>query len=134
MPAWISGGTTYRTRQFCASGWEETKEGAATSGNEPGNTGLRNGITEPSATDLAAYLGPDRFRSVYLVLKAPPVHPDPSVTRRVVAAIERQPNLREVPVESEFARLAAVKVRKFECSRRPYPALESLAPDIILAP
>jgi hypothetical protein len=29
MPAWISGGTRYRRRRFCASGWEETKEGAA---------------------------------------------------------------------------------------------------------
>jgi hypothetical protein len=92
---------------------------------------VREVFSEPSATDLAVYLGPDRFRSVYLVLKTPQVHPDPGVTRRVIAAIEGQPYLREVPVESEFARLAAVKVRKFECSRRPYPAEESLAPGII---
>jgi hypothetical protein len=29
MPAWVSGRTRHRRRQFCASGWEETKEGAA---------------------------------------------------------------------------------------------------------
>ena len=29
MPAWLFGGTRQRRIQFCASGWEETKEGAA---------------------------------------------------------------------------------------------------------
>ena len=29
MPAWLVGGTRQRRRWFCASGWEETKEGAA---------------------------------------------------------------------------------------------------------
>jgi hypothetical protein len=29
MPAWLIGGTRQRRRRFCASGWEETKEGAA---------------------------------------------------------------------------------------------------------
>src|SRR5208337_854344 len=29
MPAWLFGGTRQRRKQFCASGWEETKEGAA---------------------------------------------------------------------------------------------------------
>src|SRR5271157_2759160 len=28
MPAWLFGGTRQRRIQFCASGWEETKEGA----------------------------------------------------------------------------------------------------------
>ena len=29
MPAWLFGGTRQRRIQFCSSGWEETKEGAA---------------------------------------------------------------------------------------------------------
>ena len=29
MPAWLIGGTRQRRRRFCASGWEEIKEGAA---------------------------------------------------------------------------------------------------------
>ena len=29
MPVWLFGGTRQRRIQFCASGWEETKEGAA---------------------------------------------------------------------------------------------------------
>ena len=29
MPAWLIGGTRQRKGRFCASGWEETKEGAA---------------------------------------------------------------------------------------------------------
>ncbi len=29
MPAWLIGGTRQRRRRYCASGWEETKEGSA---------------------------------------------------------------------------------------------------------
>ncbi len=56
---------------------------------------------------------PARIRALYLVLKAPPYMPDTAGTRRLIAAIEGRPDLREVPVEADFARLAGVKVRKF---------------------
>ncbi len=32
MPAWLFGGTRQRRIQFCASGWEEPREGAAVGG------------------------------------------------------------------------------------------------------
>jgi hypothetical protein len=63
-------------------------------------------------------LDPDRFRCYYLILKVPHAFPDPDMTQRLVTAFDRHPNQREVPVERRFARLAAVKVRKFEYSTR----------------
>ena len=42
MPAWIIVGTTQRRRRYCASGWEESKEGAAVWWHSPkdGNLAL----------------------------------------------------------------------------------------------
>ena len=60
MPAWLFGGTRQRRIQFCASGWEATKEGPLFSGArltiEPGsdfpigvnNLGFRVAAAQPS--------------------------------------------------------------------------------------
>ena len=63
--------------------------------------------------EIEAALGSGLFRTVYLVRKDPPYAPDLAGMRETAAAVERHPDLREVPVEEEFARLAGVKVRKF---------------------
>jgi hypothetical protein len=68
---------------------------------------------------LKTSLDPDRSHSFYLILKVPQAFPDPVVTRRLISAFEGHPNLREVPVEEDFAWLAAVRVRKFEYRRWP---------------
>jgi hypothetical protein len=65
------------------------------------------------STSMEKMLRLGRFRSIYLVLNARHMVPGPAVTRPLVAAFEEHANLREVPVEEEMARLAAVKVRKF---------------------
>jgi hypothetical protein len=68
---------------------------------------------------LETSLDPDRFHFFYLILKVPQAFPDPILTQRLISAFERHPNLREVPVEGDFARLAAIQVREFEHCRRP---------------
>ena len=70
------------------------------------------------STSMEKVLRLGRFRSIYLVLNARDLVPGPAVTRQLVAAFQEHPNLREVPVEDEMARLAAVKVRKFVYSDR----------------
>jgi len=74
---------------------------------------LYHSYEEPMGPRLETLLDLHRFRAFYLVLKVPPYAPDTTGTRRLIAAIEGHPNLREVPVEEDLAQLAAVKVRKF---------------------
>ena len=54
MPAWLIGGPRQRRRRFCASGWEETKEGAAVGWRAP-NEGNWLGFRDRS--HLIAALG-----------------------------------------------------------------------------
>ena len=71
MPAWISGGTRYRERQFCASGWEETKEGAA-----------------------VWWLSPDDRNPLYQLERALPASVDPITSRSGMARLRSVRSLR----------------------------------------
>src|SRR6059058_6154288 len=49
MPAWLFVATRQRSRRFCASGWEETKEGAAVWWRSPDD---RTGLGFPDRCQL----------------------------------------------------------------------------------
>jgi hypothetical protein len=101
---------------FIAGNWGVGTQMYCLSGGDPEL--VRELFWVPTSPRLERSLDPQRFHSLYLILKAPQAYPDPAVTQRLITAFEGHPNLREVSVEEDFARLAAVKVRKFEYSRR----------------
>jgi hypothetical protein len=98
---------------FLAANWGVAIQIYCLSGGELGV--VREPYWSTTTTPLGLVTADDlkRYRSIYLVTLVDQTFPDPAVTRRLVAALESHPNLREVPIEKEFAGLAAVKVRKF---------------------
>jgi hypothetical protein len=98
---------------FVAAGWGVAIQIYCLSGGELGV--VREPYWGTTTTPLGLVTADDlkRYRSIYLVTLVDQTFPEPAVTRRLVAALESHPNLREVPIEKEFAGLAAVKVRKF---------------------
>ena len=63
---------------------------------------------------LEESIGLGRVRSLYVVLNLQANFPDPNYSRGVISAVEKHPNLVEVPIEAELTGMAAVQVRKFK--------------------
>jgi hypothetical protein len=88
---------------------------------------VRELFTWPAPPTLEKLVRFGPFRSFYTLENVHDYFPGRDVSRRLIRAFEEHPKLREVPVEGDLARVAAVKIRRFIYSADGFPRQDALS-------